>query len=359
MARFMLAHLNEGELDGRRILSTETARTMHARAFGHDDRLNGFALGFYEKSRPGLRAIGHGGDTQWFHTDLALLPSEDLGVFVSYNTVTGGELSFGPFFDAFMDHYYPIASEAVTPEEADRETAQRVAGEYAFNRRSYTTFQKAVGLSGAVAVQAQEDGALLLRSPLGVSRLVPIGPLLYRDELGEDLVAFREDADGRVTHGFLGIAPMMALERVSRSESTMLHRVLLGLALLVFLGTVVAAPRRWWRKRKGTPLPGDDLPGRKTLVAMALVNLAFVGAVAVLVSDPTSIMSGPLTGLKIALVLPVIGVALALGAAFLAVRQWTRGSSTLGARLRYGVVVALALIFAWSLNVWNLLGWRM
>jgi hypothetical protein len=266
----MLAHLNEGELDGRRILSTETARTMQARAFGHDDRLNGFALGFYEKSRPGLRAIGHGGDTQWFHTDLALMPSEDLGVFASYNTVSGGELSFGPFFDAFMDHYYPVESELATPSEADREVAGRIAGEYAFNRRSYTTFQKAMGLSGAVTVRAQEDGALVLKSPLGLSRLVPVGPLLYRDGLGEDLVAFREDADGRVTHGFLGIAPMMALERAPRSEAMMLHRVLLGLALLAFLGTVVAAPRRWWRKRKGTALPGDDLPGRKTLVAMAL-----------------------------------------------------------------------------------------
>jgi hypothetical protein len=359
MARFMLAHLNEGELDGRRILSAETAQTMHARAFGHDDRLNGFALGFYEKSRPDLRAIGHGGDTQWFHTDLALIPSEGLGVFVSYNTVTGGELSFGPFFDAFMDHYYPVEPEPVTPSEADLEVAQQVAGEYAFNRRSYTTFQKAMGLAGAVTMQAQEDGALLLKSPLGVSRLVPVGPLLYRDELGEDLVAFREDADGRVTYGFLGIAPMMALERVPGSESSMLHLVLLGLALLVFLGTVLAAPRRWWRRRKGTALPGDDLPGRKILVALALVNLAFVGAVAVLVSDPSSIMSGPLTGLKIALALPVIGAALALGAAFLAVRQWLNGSSTLWARLRYGAVVILALIFAWSLNVWNLLGWRM
>jgi hypothetical protein len=258
-----------------------------------------------------------------------------------------------------MDHYYPVESELATPSEADREVAGRIAGEYAFNRRSYTTFQKAMGLSGAVTVRAQEDGALVLKSPLGLSRLVPVGPLLYRDGLGEDLVAFREDADGRVTHGFLGIAPMMALERAPRSEAMMLHRVLLGLALLAFLGTVVAAPRRWWRKRKGTALPGDDLPGRKTLVAMALVNLAFVGAVAMLALDPMSLMSGPLTGLKIALGLPVIGIVLALGAAVLAVRQWMKGSATLGARLRYSAVVVLALVFAWSLNVWNLLGWRM
>ena len=39
------------------------------------------------------RIIGHGGDTRWFHTDLALIPEEKLGVFVSYNPSTGGELA--------------------------------------------------------------------------------------------------------------------------------------------------------------------------------------------------------------------------------------------------------------------------
>ncbi|MGH2628527.1 MAG: serine hydrolase domain-containing protein, partial [Anaerolineales bacterium] len=95
MSKFMLAHLGGGALGGVRILGEETARRMYARAFGHDPRLPGFCLGFYEKSSHGLRIIGHGGDTQWFHTDLALIPEANLGLFVSYNTASGGELSFG------------------------------------------------------------------------------------------------------------------------------------------------------------------------------------------------------------------------------------------------------------------------
>jgi CubicO group peptidase (beta-lactamase class C family) len=106
MAKFMIAHLNNGSYNGQRILSDSTALRMHTRAFGHDPRLPGFALGFYEKSSHGVRIIGHGGDTQWFHTDLALIPDEKLGVFVSYNTSTGGELSFSPFLTQFLDHYY-------------------------------------------------------------------------------------------------------------------------------------------------------------------------------------------------------------------------------------------------------------
>jgi CubicO group peptidase (beta-lactamase class C family) len=359
MARFMLAHLNDGELGGARILSAKTAALMHGRAFGHDDRLNAFALGFYEKSRPGLRVIGHGGDTNWFHTDLALIPSEDLGVFVSYNTASGGELSFGPFLDVFLDHYYPAAPEPAAVPDDVRLVSERVAGEYAFNRRSYTTFQKAFGLAQGVRVAADEDGSLVLSWALGTSRFDPVGPLLYREYLGEDLLSFREDEDGRVTYGFLGLAPMMVLERVPWYESRTLHLVLLGAAVLVFLGTLAAAPRRWWRRRRGVSLPGDALPGRRVLAAMAVANLAFVVTLVVLLSDPTSVMSGPLTGLKVALALPVAGLVLGLVAAYVAFLQWRRASGTLGARLRYGGVVAIALVFAWSLSVWNLLGWKL
>src|SRR4029079_6409660 len=147
MAKFMIAHLNDGEFNGQRILGDSTAKRMHARAFTHDPRLPGFALGFYEKTSHGLRIIGHGGDTQFFHTDLALVPDEKLGVFVSYNTVTGGELSFGPFLTQFIDHDCPTPSPPVAPSASAGKEAQRVAGEYEFNRRSYTTFQKAIGLA--------------------------------------------------------------------------------------------------------------------------------------------------------------------------------------------------------------------
>jgi hypothetical protein len=54
-------------------------------------------------------------------------------------------------------------------------------------------------------------------------RLVRVEPLLYREELGQELVAFKADPSGRVTHGFMGLAPMMALERVAWYESPTLH----------------------------------------------------------------------------------------------------------------------------------------
>jgi CubicO group peptidase (beta-lactamase class C family) len=360
MATFMLAHLGGGAVDGKRILAESTTARMHARAFGHDERLPGFALGFYEKSSHGLRIVGHGGDTRWFHSDLALVPSERIGVFVSYNTSTGGELSFGPFLNQFLDHYYPTApAPPATLSAAAVEQARRAAGEYAFNRRSYTTFQKAIGLAGDVRVVAADSGRLTMHSALGDTRLVPVGPLLYRDEAGGDLVAFRADGDGPATMGFLGIAPMMTLERVPWYASVRLHWVVLGLGVLVFLMTILAAGARFVRRRFGTPRPEDALPGRWMVVALAALNVVFLATVVAVVGASGGLLEGPLTGLKVAFALPVLASLLTLAAAATAVLQWRRGAGTRAARLRYGATVALALLFVWSLSQWNLLGWRL
>ena len=86
MTHYMIAHLQNGEYNGARILKPETAQLMHSRAFGLVPELNGMAYGFYEESRNGHRIIGHGGDSQWFHSDMHLMLDDHIGFFVSYNS---------------------------------------------------------------------------------------------------------------------------------------------------------------------------------------------------------------------------------------------------------------------------------
>lgn len=361
MATFMLAHLGNGSFGNRRILSEATAARMHARAFGHDPRITGFALGFYEKSSHGLRIIGHSGDTQWFHTDLALIPSENIGVFVSYNTDTAGSQSGAPlpFLRAFLDHYYPTPPAHVAAGVDALAQADRVAGEYLFNRMSYTTFQKAFALIGAVTIRANTDGSLRMRSPLGDMRLLPVGPLLYREELGSELVAFKADGRGRATHGFVASLPVMALERASWYQSARLHWIILGAAVVTFAAIVRSALDRRIRRRGRGPRIGDALPGHSLIVWIALANLTFVVTFVLLMADPVAMMSRPGTGLLIALALPVVATTLTVLAAAAAVWQWKNGLGTRAARIRYGAVVVIALFFIWSLSQWNLLGWRL
>jgi hypothetical protein len=155
------------------------------------------------------------------------------------------------------------------------------------------------------------------------------------------------------------MAPMMVLERVPWYASPKLHWVVLGLGVLVFVGLIVTAVLRLARRRAGTLRPEDLLPGRALVTVPALLNLIFLVAVGVIIGSSGGLLEGPLTGLKIALALPVLGVLLALSAAVVSARQWKTGAATRGARLRYSSAVVLTLLFAWSLSQWNLLGWRM
>ena len=102
------------------------------------------------------------------------------------------------------------------------------------------------------------------------------------------------------------------------------------------------------------------MPGRWLLVTASLLQIAFVIAVLVIaIASGGGLLNGPLTGLKVALALPVIGTICILGAVYFASRQWRLGSGTLAARLRFSGATFVALLFTWSLLQWNLLGWRM
>src|SRR5436305_2296189 len=93
MTHFMIAHLQDGKYENVQILKPETAQLMHSRQFENLPQMNAMCLGFYEETRNGHRIIGHGGDTENFHSDLHLMPDAHLGFFVSYNSAGKGEIS--------------------------------------------------------------------------------------------------------------------------------------------------------------------------------------------------------------------------------------------------------------------------
>src|SRR5262249_30915833 len=153
---------------------------------------------------------------------------------------------------------------------------------------------------------------------------------------------------------------MMTMERVPFSQSVTLHWMILGLGVLVFVGMVSAAIARFVRRRVGNPRREDALPGRSLLVTASLLQIVFVIAVVAIASaSGGGLLNGPLTSLKIVLGLPVLGTICVLGAAYYAFRDWQLSAGTRAARLRFSAATVVALVFAWSLLQWNLLGWRM
>ena len=83
MAKLLAVHMKNGSWHDAEILSEETAALMHAPAFSNDPRVSSMCLGFYETRLNNERIIGHGGDTDTFHSLLAIIPERATGFFVS------------------------------------------------------------------------------------------------------------------------------------------------------------------------------------------------------------------------------------------------------------------------------------
>lgn len=362
MARFMIANLRYGAYEGGRILEEETARAMFGRAFGHDDRLNGFGLGYYEKSANGLRIVGHGGDTQWFHTDMALIHEEDLGIFVSYNTQAGGALSFGTFLELFLDHFYP-RSEPPSVAAAEQVDLERYVGLYRANRSSYTAFEKVFGLlSPPLRVAADpEAGELIFTGMLSEMRFVPLGDGVFRRVDGSAKLAFRSDENGRVTHFFLDIVPMMAMERLAWYESPRLHQALLSFSMLLFISALVLHPIRYALQRRFSevpPLRGRERGARWLAIVVAILNVGAMIGIGVILGDPSNMLNGELKGMGFVLLLPVVAGVLTIGLAWFTIVAWRTGMWGRWGRVHYTAFTLGAIAFTWILNHWNLLGWK-
>jgi CubicO group peptidase (beta-lactamase class C family) len=204
MARFMMAHLQDGSYEGAQILQPETAKLMHARQRGKSPETDGMALGFYEESRNGHRIIGHGGDTNWFHSDLHLIPDANVGFFVSYNSGGNGKGSGRTLlWERFLDRYFPYTPPAVTRSADAAEQGRRVAGNYLVSRRDDRKFLRLLYLleqtkvypsptdAGAIEISALTD---FNQKPKAWE---PIGNGVFREVHGQDKVVFQKDPLGR------------------------------------------------------------------------------------------------------------------------------------------------------------------
>jgi hypothetical protein len=87
MAKFMIAHLNDGLIGDARILQPETARLMRTRLSSPYSMAAGMLHGFSPLDWNGEKIYGHGWETVWFHSLTAMLPDRNLGVFVAFRAL--------------------------------------------------------------------------------------------------------------------------------------------------------------------------------------------------------------------------------------------------------------------------------
>jgi len=289
MAHFMIAHLQNGRYGESQILKPETAQLMHGTALTILPRVNRMLLGFYETNYNGRRVIGHGGDTQWFHSYMHLFIDDGVGLFVSVNSV-GKDGAAGnirtQLFHEFADRYLPgPAPGGKVDEQTAAEHARMIAGRYSNSRRMETTFLSLLNLVGEAKVIDNGDGTIgfsMVVSPSGVPlKWREIEPFVWKKEGGKELLSAKVENGRVVRFSFDDVSPFMMFEpsAAAKSAGWLLPAFVVGL-LSLFL-TAIAWPisaltRRHYRAQYA--LAGLDAKAHRFVrIASAVVLITLAG----------------------------------------------------------------------------------
>ena len=364
MGRFLLAHLQAGQLGDARILEESTIARMHGQLFTHDPRLGGNAHGFWEHTERGQRILSHGGDLNTSHTLLAMAPDHDIGFYVAYNSV-GGPEAREAFAQAFWDYAFaeePPADRAV----GSFTDTDRFAGSYANNRIASTTLTKLLAALSVLTVSSPQDGVLVTEVAgfLAPERWVQVGENEFVQENGSARMVVGMD-EGQPTHVVFGgssltdYSPLTAFLPAAAIDSPMLHAGILLASLLLLLSGLVLWPiiglvqRRRTRERWGRVRIARWWAG-----ATAGAYLLFLVLLVAILSDFT-VVEYEMAPLLIAMLsVGILAGLMTLGLVVLAILAWREGSWRLATRIHFTLVALAAVALAWQLNHWNLLGFH-
>ncbi|MBI1213913.1 MAG: serine hydrolase [Alphaproteobacteria bacterium] len=367
MARFMIAQLNDGELDGARILKTETAQEMHNTRLEVDSHLPAMALGFYEETRNGHRIIGHGGDTVVFHSDLHLIPDQHVGFFVSYNSAGRGDSApRGALWRAFLDRYFPYTQPDQPTLATAKDDAQKVIGTYRSSRRGETSWTRLLGVLGEATVSADSDGILTVDAFKDINgqprKWREVEPFVYRNVVGQERIVFKPDASGTMNL-FIGV-PIALFQRVGPLDSQWTIATVAGGSLLIMALTLLlwpAAVAARWHYGAGLPLSGFERLLRFGTYAVCAADIAFlIGFLFVVLPALQTIFD--LDRTLDAKIHPwqYVGIAGSIGALIAVVNAlvaWRSENRSFFGRVKE-TVIALACVgfawFAWSMHLLDL-----
>ena len=249
MAHFMIAHLQDGEYNGKRILAAATARQMHDSPLTLLPPLNRMELGFFETNINGREVIAHLGDTEYFHTSLHLFLAEGVGFYVSFNSPgkqgAAGGLRTALFQD-FADRYFPEKQpQARVDAQTSAAHAALLKGSWVNSRGSRSSFMSALDLIGQTQLGLDAKGGLLAPFP-GLNGLprhwVEVAPFVWRDLNSHERLGAKV-VDGKAVRFSIDLlSPFMVFERPAWYRNSSWLRPVFFVSVAALLLTVLFWP---------------------------------------------------------------------------------------------------------------------
>jgi len=381
MARFMLAHLGTGEVDGQRVLSFTSLETMHApRPVGP----TGVAIGFFERWINGRRCLTHTGLIWGYATQLLLYPEEKLGIYVTLNSEDGDlyDRASGALMDAYFPAPGPLPDAPLFPQPTatlwtlgadDPAWAARrdaACGLYRYTRYTRHSFLKfgllVAGRASEIEITPGPEPHVLVQTHRGTGAKTtwhewPEGGFRTTVFRGDPLMDLTSGPGAKFLPGPDGNAAFFvnrsnSYERIAWWEST--HLLLLGVAegyALLFTWLLQRAVPRWRKRIAGVPVWL-----RRAADIQALTLFAFAVGIGIVLStlNPFAVAYGPPMAMYPLLCLPLLALVATMAMFVGTLRAVLAGQGTLRTRLQLALsVIGGAAVLA-IMNYWNLLGFH-
>lgn len=231
MANFMNAYLNDGIYKNNRILKKETIDLVFKRLFSNDDRVNGIAHGFYEKSSNDLQILGHGGDIENYHSSISLIPEENLGIFISTNSNNGNALK-SIFLKTLLDKYYPEEDNEFK-QVVNEKNYKEYNGVYLSRRSGYKNILKINNFLQSIKISSEND-YLVVSNILGSSKdkFYETKEDIFENKKRTEKIVFQKD-DNEKNYLFLNSYPVNSYKKTSFIDNPEIHiYLIIGIILI-------------------------------------------------------------------------------------------------------------------------------
>lgn len=213
MAKYMIMQLQNGQFEGKEIVSKKSMDLMHAYQIFVEKDIPIATVGFetyFNELANGQHVVLKGGNMPGHSSLMVLIPEQKTAFFMSYNN---DSMMSVDIYQEFMDHYFP----------------EKAKAEPVYLPLSEKDAQKYIGLyqnTRALAIRtsfAYENGSLVLEDEInGKQKLRMIHPLLFVDEEGNK-IAFKEDKTGNITYFYYstqkGVGVVAHSQKMNQKQS--------------------------------------------------------------------------------------------------------------------------------------------
>ncbi len=361
MLIFMDALLNNARKDTISLMDSATYAIMKQPVLQHAPFMNPALHGFMDISMPHVQIIGHGGNTFLFHSLLALFPEYETGVFMSFNSESGGS-TYVDVITQFVKRFFPAPETQPEPMHLTEEYLAGFTGKYIPNRRPHTDLLKLIGFMNTLEISLDNTSLAIKDFEGELKKMAPVDSTSFYIASDNIFIAFDLSDKGKAEKMYISNLPILAFDRMKTIYEPGLHLLLLALTIVVSLFILLAWPWMYFIRRRydKTPRTPHPLPPFTKVTAFfaALFFMIFLVLIIVSSSSGTDIVFGIPKAMRIALFFPLAAIPFILLMIWNSLVVWKTPNIRAASRLFYSFATLLFIISIWQLHFWNLLGWK-